>query len=39
MEMEYVLREWVCPKCGASKYEKVPQRTEWVFGDTLRSKA
>lgn len=38
-EVERVLREWECRKCGAKEYEKVPALTSWHFGDALRSKA
>ena len=38
VEIEYLLREWECRKCGARTFEKIPQRTEWMFGDKLRGK-
>ena len=37
-QMGNALSSWVCRRCGAAEYEKVPQVTNWMFGDKLKGK-
>jgi len=36
--VEKALLEWECPKCGCKGYEKVPARTNWTWGESMKEK-